>query len=47
MHEGVKHVSAEEFQSDAEAMKVFRGTAELVIEGTSGSELFQSSPTIA
>jgi hypothetical protein len=36
----------EAFFSDAEAMKVFRGAAEFVIEGTSTSELLTSAPTI-
>jgi hypothetical protein len=35
-----------EFFSDAEVMKVFRSAAELVIEGSGNSELFQSAPTI-
>jgi hypothetical protein len=35
-----------EFSSDAEAMKVFRSTSELVIEGTSRSELFDEATTI-
>jgi hypothetical protein len=37
----------ESFSADTEAMKVFRGAAEFVIEGTSRSELLESAPTIA
>jgi hypothetical protein len=37
----------ESFFTDAEAMKVFRGAAEFVIEGSSMSELLESAPTIA
>ncbi len=37
----------ESFYTDTEAMKVFRGAAEFVIEGTSMSELLESAPTIA
>jgi hypothetical protein len=37
----------ESFYTDAEAMKVFRDAAELVIEGSSTSELLVSAPAIA
>jgi hypothetical protein len=36
----------ESFYSDTEAMKVFRSAAELVIEGTSTSELLTTAPAI-
>jgi hypothetical protein len=35
------------FSSDPEAMTLFRSTAELVIEGTARTELFESAPTLA
>jgi len=37
----------ESFYTDSDAMKVFRGAADFVIEGTSRSELLASAPTIA
>ena len=38
---------SESFYTDADAMKVFRGAADFVIEGSSRSELLESAPTIA
>ena len=37
----------ESFYTDADAMKVFRGAADFVIEGSGRSELLESAPTIA
>ena len=35
------------FYSDGEAMKVFRGTSQYVIEGTGQSELLETAPQLA
>jgi hypothetical protein len=36
-----------EFQSDAEAMQVFRSSSEHVVEGSARSELYETAPQLA
>lgn len=38
---------AQAFQSDAEAMKVWRATAEFVVEGSNRDEIYVDAPTLA
>ena len=37
----------DEFQSDAEAMQVFRSSSEHVVEGSARSELYETAPQLA